>query len=100
MFCFKPAIALSQLYYPPYYQLWLQSVDNQAQIQELQRQLADMRVEIGGLQKDLTSIFELQQRLEELEISNQNMIKTLLDELPKMQKEIGEIRKKLIPQNE
>jgi predicted nucleic acid-binding Zn-ribbon protein len=100
MHCFKPAIALSQLYYPPYYQLWLQSVENQAQIQDLQRQLADMRVEIGGLQKDLTSISELQQRLEELEISNQNMIKTLLDELSKMQKEIGEIREKLIPQNE
>ena len=100
MYCFRPAIALSQLYYPPYYQLWLQSVENQAQIQELQRQLADMRVEIGGLQKNLTSIFELQQKLEELEISNQNTIKTLLDELSKMQKEIGEIRKTLNPENE
>jgi hypothetical protein len=56
--------------------------------------------EIGGLQKDLTSIFQLEQRLEELEKSNQNTLKSLLDELSKMQKEIGEIRKKLIPQNE
>jgi len=100
IFCFKPPIALSQLYYPPYYQLWLQSVENQAQIQELQRQLADMGIQIGGLQKDLTSIFELEQRLEELEISNQNTIKTLLDELSKVQKEMGEIRKTLSPQNE
>ena len=100
IFCFNPPIALSQLYYPPYYQLWLQSVENQAQIQELQRQLTDMRIEIGGLQKDLTSIFELEKRLEELEISNQKTIKALLDEVSKMQKEIGEIRKKLIPQKE
>jgi peptidoglycan hydrolase CwlO-like protein len=100
MHFFNPGIALSQPYYAPYLLLWHQSVENQAQIQELQRQLADMRVEIGGLQKDLNSIFELQQRLEELEISNQSMIKTLLDELSKMQKEIGEIRKTLNPENE
>ena len=100
IFCFNPPIARSQLYYPPYYQLWLQSVENQAQIQELQRQLGDVGVEIGGLQKDLTSVLELEQRLEELEKSNQNTLKTLLDELSKMQKEIGELRKKLIPQEE
>jgi len=100
IFCFNPPIALSQLYYPPYYQLWLQSVENQAQIQDLQRQLADMRAEIGALQRDLTSIFESEKRLEELEIANQNTIKTLLDELAKMQKEIGEIHKTLSPQNE
>ena len=100
MYCFNPRLALSQAYYPPYYQLWLQSVENQAQIQELQRQLAEVRVEIGGLQIDLNSIFDLQQKLEELEISNQNTIKTLLDELSKMQKEIGEIRKTLNPENE
>ena len=100
IFCFDSPIALSQLYYPPYYQLWLQSVENQAQIQELQRQLADAGIEIGGLQKDMTSIFELEKRLEELEISNQNTIKTLLDELSKMQKEIGEIRNRLRPANE
>jgi chromosome segregation ATPase len=75
-------------------------VDNQGQIQELQRQLVDMGNEIGGLQKDLTSIFESEKRLEELEISSQNTLNNLLDELSKMQKEIGEIRKKLIPQNE
>ena len=86
MYCFKPAIALSQSDYPPDYQLWLQSVENQAQIQELQKQLADMRISIGGLQKDLNSIFELQQRLQELEISNQNTIKTLLEELSKTQR--------------
>jgi chromosome segregation ATPase len=73
-------------------------VENQAQIQELQRQLADKRIQIGGLQKDLTSIMELEQRLEEKEKSNQNTLKTLLDELSIMQKEIGEIRKKMIPQ--
>jgi chromosome segregation ATPase len=100
IFCFNPPIALSQLYYPPYYQLWLQSVENQAQIQELQRQLVEVGNEIGGLQKDLTSIFDLGKRLEELEISNQNTLKTLSDEFSKMQKEIGELRKKLIPQNE
>jgi chromosome segregation ATPase len=100
IFCFYPPIALSQLYYPPYYQLWLQSVENQAQIQELQRQLVEVGNEIGGLQKDLTSIFDLGKRLEELEISNQNTLKTLSDEFSKMQKEIGELRKKLIPQNE
>ena len=100
IFCFTPPIALSQLYYPPYSQLWLQSVENQAQIQDLQRQLADMRAEIGALQRDLTSIFESEKRLEELEIANQNTIKTLLDELAKMQNEIGEIHKTLSPQNE
>jgi peptidoglycan hydrolase CwlO-like protein len=99
-YCFNPCIALSQPYYAPYLLLWHQSVENQAQIQELQRHLADMRIEIGRLQKDLTSIFELGQRLEEKEISDQKTIKTLLDELSKMQKEIGEIRKKLISQNE
>jgi hypothetical protein len=102
MHFFNPGIVLSQPqpYYPTYYVLWLQSVENQAQIQGLQRQLADMRIEIGGLRIGLNSIFELQQRLEEKEISNQKTIKTLLDELSKMRKEIGEIRKKLIPQNE
>lgn len=39
-----------------------------------------------------------EKKLEELEISNQKTLKTLLDEMPIMQKEIGEIRKKLIPQ--
>jgi peptidoglycan hydrolase CwlO-like protein len=99
---FNPGITLSQPqpYYPTYYQLWLQSVENRAQIQELQRQLGDVRVAIGGLQKDLNSIFDLQQRLQELEISNQNTIKTLLEELSKMQKEISEIRKTLNPQSE
>jgi len=100
MYCFNPRIALSQAYYPTYYQLWLQSVENQAQIQELQRQLGDVRIAIGGLQKDLNSIFDLQQRLQELEISNQNTMKTLLEELSKMQREIAEIRKTLSPQNE
>ena len=98
--CFTPRIALSQAYYPTYYQLWLQSVESQAQIQELQRQLAEVRVEIGGLQKDLNSVFELQQKMEELETSNQNTIKTLLEELSKMRKEIGEIRETLNPENE
>jgi predicted nucleic acid-binding Zn-ribbon protein len=102
MHFFNPDITLSQplLNSPTYYQLWLQSVENQARIQELQRQLGDVRVAIGGLQKDLNSIFDLQQRLQELEISNQNAIKTLLEELSKMQKEIGEIRKTLNPENE
>ena len=98
--CFTPRIALSQAYYPTYYQLWLQSVENQAQIQELQRQLGDVRIAIGGLQKGLNSILDLQQKLEELETSNQDTIKTLSGELSKMQKEIGEIRKTLNPQNE
>ena len=97
MYCFTPRIALSQAYYPPYYQLWLQSMENQAQIQELQRQLGDVRIAIGDLQKDLNSIFDLQQRLQELEISNQNTIKTLLEELSNMQKEIAEIHKTLSP---
>jgi len=100
IFCFNPPTALSQLYYPPYYQLWLQSVENQGQIQELQRQLGNMGGEIGGLQRDLASLFELEQRLEELEKSNQNTLKTLLDELSKMQKEMGELRQRLIPQEE
>jgi peptidoglycan hydrolase CwlO-like protein len=102
MHFFNPDITLSQplLNYPTYYQLWLQSVENQARIQELQRQLGDVRIAIGGLQKDLNSIFDLQQRLQELEISNQNAIKTLLEELSKMQREIAEIRKTLSPQNE
>jgi peptidoglycan hydrolase CwlO-like protein len=102
MHFFNPGITLShaQPYYPTYYQLWLESVENQAQIQEVQRQLGNMRVAIGGLQRDLNSIFELHQRLQELEISNQNTIKTLLEELSKMQKEIGEIRKTLNPQSE
>jgi len=96
MHLFLPGIALSQTqpYYPTYYQLWLQSVENQAQIQELQRQLGDVRVAIGNLQRDLNSISELQQRLQELEVKNQNTIKTLLEELSKVQKEIGEIRKR------
>ena len=100
IFCFNPRLALSQPYYAPYLLLWHQSVENQTRIQELQRQLADVGIEIGGLQKELTSIFELEQRLEEKEISTQKTLKTLLDELSKMQKEIGEIRKKVIPQNE
>ena len=78
MHFFNPDITLSQplLNYPPptYYELWLQSVENQAQIQELQRQLGDVRIAIGGLQKDLNSIFDLEQRLQELEISNQNTV--------------------------
>ena len=57
-------------------------------------------IEIGGLQKDLTSLLDLEQRLEDLEKSNQNTFKTLLDELSKMQKEMGELRKKLMPQEE
>jgi peptidoglycan hydrolase CwlO-like protein len=101
MHFFNPDITLSQplLNYPPptYYELWLQSMENQAQIQELQRQLGDVRTAIGDLQKDLNSIFDLQQRLQELEISNQNTIKTLLEELSNMQKEIAEIRKTLSP---
>ncbi len=104
MHFFNPDIALSQpqLNYPPptYYDLWLQSVENQARIQELQRQLGDVRIAIGGLQKDLNSIFDLQQRLQELEISNQNTIKTLLEELSKMQTEIAEIRKALSPSSD
>jgi len=99
---FHPGMTLSQTqpYYPTYYQLWLQSVENQAQIQELQRQLGDVRAAIGDLQKDLDSISELQQRLQESGVSNQNKIKTLLEEFSKMQKEIGEIRKALNPQTE
>ena len=99
---FSPDMALSQPqpYYPTYYQLWLQSVEDQSRIQELQRQLGDVRVGIGGLQRDLNSIFDLQQRLQELQISNQNTIKTLLEELSEMQKEIAEIRKTLNPPNE
>ena len=102
MHFFNPDVTLGQPqpYYPTYYQLWLQSVESQAQIQELQKQLGEMRAEVGRLRIDLNSIFELQQRLQELEISNQSTIKTLLDELSKTQKEIGELRKKLIPQNE
>ncbi len=100
MHFFNPGIALSQHYYAPYILLWHQSVENQAQIQELQRQLGDVRIAIGGLQKDLNSIFDLQQRLRELEISNQNTIKTLLEELLKMQTEIAEIRKALSPSSE
>ena len=102
MHFFNPGIALSQPqpYYPSYYQLWLQSVENQSRIQELQRQMSDVRVAIGGLQRDLNSVIDLQQRLEELVISNQNTIKTLTDELSKMQKEIGEIRKALHPERE
>jgi len=94
---FNPGIALSQPYYAPYILLWHQSVQNQAQIQELQRQLGDVRIAIGGLQKDLNSVFDLQQRLQELAISNQNTIKTLLEEFSQMQKEIAEIRKTLSP---
>ncbi len=97
---FTPRIALSQPYYAPYLLLWHQSVENQAQIQEFQRQLGDVRVAIGDLQKDLNSIFDLQQRLQELEISNQDTIKALLEELSKVQKEIAEIRKTLNPQKE
>ena len=85
MHFFNPGIALSQRYYAPYILLWHQSVENQAQIQELQRQLGDVRIAIGDLQKDLNSIFDLQQRLQELAISNQNTIKTLLEELSNMQ---------------
>ena len=99
-YCFNPRMALTQPYYAPYLLLWHQSVENQARIQELQRQLGDVRLAIGGLQKDLNSIFELQQRLQELEISNQNTIKTLLEELSRMQKEIVEIRRTLNPENE
>jgi len=98
IFCFNPPIALSQPYYAPYLLLWHQTVENQAQIQGLQRQLADIRIGIGGLQKDLISIFELEQRLEEKEKSNQNVLKILLDELSKMKEEMGEIRKQLILQ--
>jgi len=97
MHFFNPGIALSQRYYAPYILLWHQSVENQAQIQELQRQLGDVRIAIGDLQKDLNSIFDLQQRLQELEISNQNTMKTLLEELLIMQKEIAEIHKTLSP---
>jgi peptidoglycan hydrolase CwlO-like protein len=100
MHFFNPGIALSQRYYAPYILLWHQSVENQAQIQELQRQLGEVRAAIGGLQKDLNSIFDLQQRLQESAISNQNTIKTLLEESSKIQKEIAEIRKTLNPQNE
>ena len=96
----NPRIALSQPYYAPYLLLWHQSVENQARIQELQRQMGELQVAIGGLQKDLNSITELQQRLQELEISNQNTIRTLLEEFSKMQKEIGEILKTLHPQSE
>ena len=99
---FHPGMTLSQTqpYYPTYYQLWLQSVENQTRIQELQRQLDEVRVAIGGLHKDLNSIFDLQQRLEELEKSNQGAIKALSEELPKMRNEIAEIRKLLNPQKE
>jgi len=102
MHFFYPDITLSQPQpaYPTYYQLWLQSVENQTRIQELQRQLDEVRVAIGGLQKDLNSIFDLQQRLEELEKSNQGAIKALSEELPKMRNEIAEIRKLLNPQKE
>ena len=99
-YCFNPGMALSQTYYAPYLLLWQQSVENQAQIQELQRQMNDVRVAIGGLQKDLNSVIDLQQRLQELEISNQNTIKMLLEELSTMQKEIAEIRKALHPESE
>lgn len=75
-------------------------MENQVEIQELQRQLENGGIEIGGLQKDLTSLLDLEQRLEDLEKSNQNTFKTLLDELSKMQKEMGELRKKLMPQEE
>jgi chromosome segregation ATPase len=102
MHFFNPGIALAQPqpYYPNYFQLWQQGVENQLQIQELQRQMNDMRAAIGSLQRDLNSIFDLRQRLQELEISNQNTIKTLLEELAKIQSEIGEIRKALNPQSE
>ena len=85
----------SQPYYPTYYELWLQSVQTQAQIQQLQSQLTEARMAIAGLQKDLSSLFEVQQRLRELQVSNQNTMKTLLEELAKAQKEIAEIRKML-----
>ena len=97
---FNPGIASSQPYYAPYLLLWHQSEENQAQIQESQRQLGDVRIAIVGLQKDLNSIFDLQQRLQELEISNQNTIKTLLEELLKTQEEIAEIRKTLSPSSD
>ena len=100
MHFFNPGIALAQSYYAPYILLWHQSVANQAQVQELQRQLGDVRVGIGDLQRDLNSIFDLQQRLQESEISNQNTIKTLLEKFSEMQKEIAEISKTLNPPNE
>ncbi len=75
MHLLNPDITLSQPQpiYPTYYQLWLQSVQSQAQIQELQRQLGEVRVAIGGLQRDLNSIFESQQRLQELAISSHHL---------------------------
>ena len=97
---FTPCRALPQVYYAPYLLLWHQNVENQAQIRELQGRLGDVRAAIGDLQKDLDSISELQQRLQESGVSNQNKIKTLLEEFSKMQKEIGEIRKALNPQTE
>ncbi len=98
--CFNPRIALPQPYYAPYLLLWHQNEQNQTQIQELQRQFGDVRVAIGGLQEDLNSISDLQQRLQELEISNQNMIKTLVEELSRVQREVAGIRKALNPQSE
>ena len=99
IFCFNPHLALSQPYYAPYLLLWHQNVENQAQIQGLQKQMADLGAEIGGLRKDLTSVSDLLQRLEEKGISSQNTIKTLLEELAKMQEEIGRIRKTLNPES-
>ena len=92
---FTSGTALSQVYYAPYLLLWHQNVENQAQIQELQRQLGDVRVAIGNLQRELNAIFELQQRLQELELADEKTIKSLLEELSKVQKEVGEIRETL-----
>jgi len=100
MIFFAPSVTSSQPYYAPYLLLWHQGVENQAQIQQLQSQLTEMGIEIGGLQRDLDSIVELEQRLEEFEISNQNTTKTLLEELLKIQKEIADVRETLNPEGE
>ena len=97
---FAPSVTLSQPYYAPYLLFWNQEVENQARIQQLQSQLTEMGIEIGGLQRDLNSIVELEQRLEELEISDRNMTKTLLEELSKIQEGIADVRETLNPEGE
>ena len=52
--------------YAPYLLLWHQNVENQVQIQELQKQSGDLQVAVEGLQKNLNSITQLQPRLQEL----------------------------------
>ena len=97
---FAPNMTLSQTYYAPYLLLWYQGAENQAQIQQLQSQLTEMGIELGGLQRELNSMVELEQRLKELEISNQSMTKTLLEQLSKIRKEIAEVRETLNPEGE